>query len=170
MIIPRYRITDSLIPGAGKGLILDEPVPHGRVVVVPDRIDRLIPHSAWAKLPRDSIEARSSARWFEDWFSLTPEWTDECYINHASDPTGMWHLGFVFAARDLAPGTELTMDYRYVIGTGEVADFTCSKTGEQIVGLPWRENLVHSAQSLLALLGETPALAVTPRATGTDSA
>lgn len=33
MILPPYRIADSCIPGAGKGLFLQAPVARGRVVV-----------------------------------------------------------------------------------------------------------------------------------------
>ncbi len=45
----------------------------------------------------DSIEVESGVRWFEDWFSLTQEWSDECYVNHSFKPNGLWHLGFIFA-------------------------------------------------------------------------
>lgn len=152
MIIPRYEVALSRIPGAGQGVFLSEAVERGRVIVVPDRIDRLIPKSQWEQLPPDSMEARSSARWFEDWYSLTPDWTDECYINHSSRPTGLWHLGFLFAVRELAAGEELTMDYRYVIGSGEAAGFRCGETGEQVVGLDWRDNLRSSAERLLGLV------------------
>ena len=38
MILPRYRIADSTIPGAGRGLFLEEAVAPGRIVVAPDNI------------------------------------------------------------------------------------------------------------------------------------
>jgi len=152
MILPLYRIGPSQIPGAGKGLFLDELVPRGRVVVAPDRVHTVLPERDLRKHPQGSIEVESSVRWFEDWFSLTPEWSDECYVNHSFTPTGLWHLGFIFAQADLVPGTELTIDYRYVIGSGEEMPFVDTVTGERIVGLPWRETLRYSAQRLLDLL------------------
>lgn len=152
MFTYKYRVAQSNIPGAGQGIFLETAVARGRVLVAPDRIDRMIRREQWEQLASDSIEAQSSARWFEDWYTLTPDWTDECYINHSSDPTGIWHLGFLFAARDLPAGTELTMDYRYVIGSGERASFACGETGEQVVGLDWTENLRSSAQRVLELI------------------
>ncbi|MDR3417113.1 MAG: SET domain-containing protein [Nevskia sp.] len=152
MIIPLYRIGPSRIPGAGKGLFVDELVMRGRVVVAPDKVHTLLPERDLRKHPAGSIEVESSVRWFEDWFSLTPEWSDECYINHSFMPNGLWHLGFIFAQDDLVPGTELTIDYRLVIGSGEEMPFRDAVTGEKIVGLPWRDNLRQSAQRLLDLI------------------
>ena len=92
-------------------------------------------------------------RWFEDRFSLTPEWSDECYVNHSYTPTALWHLGFIFALADLPAGAEVTMDYRYVIGDGERMPFADAATGREIVGLPWDEVLRDGAKALLGLTG-----------------
>jgi hypothetical protein len=151
VIVPRYRIDVSRIPQAGKGLYLDEPVRRGTVIVAPDRVHTVWPEARLREYPEDSIEVESSVRWFEDWFSLTPEWSDECYVNHSFAPTALWHLGFIFALDDLPPGTEVTMDYRYVIGAGERMPFADSLTGREIVGLPWREVLAGSARQLVEL-------------------
>jgi SET domain-containing protein len=152
VIIPRYEVGPSLIPHAGKGLFAAEAVRRGAVIIAPDNI-----HTVWseAKLrgyASDSIEVESSVRWFEDWFSLTPEWSDECYVNHSFTPNAQWHLGFIFALRELAPGEEITMDYRYVIGSGEEMPFKDSVSGRSIVGLPWGECLRGSAEQLLKTL------------------
>ena len=155
MIIPPYRVEPSKIPEAGKGLFLAEPVQRGRVIVAPDNIHTVWPEARLRQYAPDSIEVESSVRWFEDWYSLTPEWSDECYINHAFEPTALWHLGFVFAAADLPAGTEVTMDYQLVIGSGEVMPFKDALTGREIVGLSWHDNLRRSAAELLALLGRT---------------
>jgi hypothetical protein len=152
MIVPKYRIAPSTIPGAGKGLFLDEPVARGRVIIAPDKVHTLMAEPELRRHAADSIEVESSVRWFEDWFSLTPEWSDECYVNHSFAPNGLWHLGFIFAAVDLAAGVELTIDYRLVIGSGEEMPFRDAVTGQAIVGLPWRDNLRQSAQQLLELL------------------
>lgn len=153
MILPRYKVEASQIPLAGKGLFADEGVAKGAVIIAPDNV-----HTVWseAKLrgyPNHSIEVESSVRWFEDRFSLTPEWSDECYVNHSFAPNAQWHLGFVFALRELAAGEEITMDYRYVIGSGEELPFKDSLTGRAIIGLPWEECLRGSATQLLQVLG-----------------
>lgn len=152
MIVPRYRVAASQIPGAGKGLFVDEPVARGAVIIAPDRVHTVMRERELRRFPADSIEVESSVRWFEDWFSLTPEWTDECYVNHAFDPSGLWHLGFIFARSDLPAGTEITVDYRLVIGSGERLPFCDALTGAPIIGLDWRENLRTSSRALLELL------------------
>lgn len=152
MILLRYRVGPSDIPLAGKGLFLDEPVARGRVLVAPDNIHTVWPEARLRAYAEDSLEVRSSVRWFEDQFSLTPEWSDECYVNHSFQPTALWHLGFIFALRDLDAGTEVTMDYRHVIGDGEEMPFRDSVSGQRIVGLPWRDSLAQSASTLAGLL------------------
>ncbi|WP_028080439.1 SET domain-containing protein-lysine N-methyltransferase [Solimonas soli] len=151
MIVPRYRVAPSLIPQAGKGLFIDEAVARGAVIVAPDQIHTVWPEHKLRRYPPDSIEVESSVRWFEDWFSLTPEWSDECYVNHSFAPTALWHLGFIFALADLPAGSEVTMDYRYVIGDGERMPFADSVTGKEIVGLPWRQVLIEGARRLAEL-------------------
>lgn len=151
MILPRYRIAASTIPGAGKGLFLDEPVQRGAVLIAPDQVhtvwheDRLRQHAP------DSIEVESSVRWFERWFSLTPEWSDECYVNHSFEPNALWHLGFIFALHDLPVGCELTMDYRYVIGENERMPFCDAHTGREIIGLSWAEVMHEGSRRLAGL-------------------
>ncbi|HEX4896632.1 MAG TPA: SET domain-containing protein [Solimonas sp.] len=152
MILPRYRVAASTIAGAGQGLFLDEPVTRGRVLIAPDNIHTVWPEAHLRSYPAQSIEVESSVRWFEDRFSLTPEWSDECYVNHSFTPNALWHLGFIFALDDLPAGTELTMDYRYVIGDGERMPFLDSQTGREIVGLPWAQVLRDTAGRLAQLL------------------
>lgn len=136
---------------AGKGLFVDEPVARGRVILAPDNIHTVWPEAKLRTYPDDSVEVHSSVRWFEDRFSLTPEWSDECYVNHSYTPSALWHLGFVFALTDLEPGAEVTMDYRYVIGDGEEMPFKDSVTGRPIVGLPWSDCVRETAAQLTGL-------------------
>jgi len=151
MILPRYRVEASGIPGAGKGLFLDEAVSRGRVLIAPDNIHTVWPEARLRQYPADSLEVESSVRWFEDQFSLTPEWSDECYVNHSFTPTGLWHLGFIFALVDLPAGAEVTVDYRLVIGSGERMPFVDAESGRDIVGLPWSEAIGGSAAVLAEL-------------------
>lgn len=153
MIVPKYEVAASRIPMAGKGLFLAEDCARGRVIIAPDNIHTVWPEAKLRQFPADSIEAESSVRWFEDWYSLTPEWSDECYVNHSFTPTALWHLGFIFAADDLPAGAEVTVDYRLVIGSGEVMPFRDAATGREIVGLPWQHNLRFTAAALLQLIG-----------------
>lgn len=152
MIVPGYRIASSRIPGAGKGLFLADAVRAGAVIIAPDNLHTVWPETTLRGYAPDSLEVQASVRWFEDWFSITPEWSDECYVNHSFEPNGLWHLGFIFALRDLQPEEELTVDYRLLLGDGEDPGFSCSLSGKPIVGLPWRESLHGSTTQLLRLL------------------
>lgn len=154
MILPRYRVASSGIAGAGKGLYADEVISRGRVIIAPDKVHTVWPESKLRTFANDSIEVESSVRWFEDQFSLTPEWSDECYVNHSFAPNALWHLGFIFALRDIGAGEEVLMDYRYVIGSGEVMPFKDAETGREIVGLEWRELLQRNLRSLLQVFDQ----------------
>jgi hypothetical protein len=151
MIIPAYRVAPSHIAGAGKGLFLDAPVARGAVIIAPDNIHTVWPESKLREFGPDSIEVESSVRWFERWFSITPEWSDECFVNHSFAPTGLWHLGFIFADADLPAGTEVTADYRLLIGSGEAMPFRDMATGREIVGYEWSEALRTSTRRLLEI-------------------
>jgi hypothetical protein len=153
MIIPRYHIGPSLIAGAGKGLFLDEPVARGRIVVAPDAIPRVYAFDEIERMPDAATLLPATVRWFENAYTVTPEWPDECYVNHAFEPSGLWHLGFIFAARDLAEGTEMTVDYRHLLAPGQEEDFLDSSSGERIVGFDWAESLRRSTRALNGLVG-----------------
>lgn len=154
MILPRYRVDASRIAGAGKGLFADEVIAQGRVIIAPDNVHTVWPESKLRGFASDSIEVESSVRWFENQFSLTPEWSDECFVNHSFTPNALWHLGFIFALREIAAGAEILMDYRHVIGSGEVMPFKDSATGREIIGLSWPETMHHSSKMLFSLFVE----------------
>ena len=157
MILPRYHIAASRIPGAGKGLFLDEPVAAGRLITAPDDIRKVYKWSDVQALPDAAQLLASTVRWFEDRYTVTPEWPDECYINHAFEPCGLWHLGFVFACTDLAVDTEITVDYRHLLAPGQEEDFNDSLTGQRIVGYSWQESLARSTAQLHGLQMPFPA-------------
>ncbi|MGH8164636.1 MAG: SET domain-containing protein-lysine N-methyltransferase [Rhodanobacteraceae bacterium] len=152
MILPRYRIGASTIPGAGLGLYMEEPVPRARVVVAPDGIGDTHRFEELQVDPALVAQMHTSVRWFEDRYTLAPDWPDECYVNHSFEPNGLWHLGFVFAARDLGAGEELTIDYRHLLAPGQEETFRDARSGAPIVGIGWRESLAATTRALAALL------------------
>jgi hypothetical protein len=152
MIIPRYQIGPSQIAGAGKGLFLDEPIARGRVIVAPDAIPRVHSFDEIAHMPDAETLLPATVRWFESAYTVTPEWPDECYVNHAFAPSGLWHLGFIFAADDLAAGTEITVDYRHLLAPGQEEEFLDALSGERIVGFSWEESLRTSTRALADLV------------------
>lgn len=153
MILPRYRVAASTIPGAGQGVFLAEAVARGRVLVAPDAIPATHSMAAIEARPDREAALAATVRWFEEHYTVTLDWPDECYINHAFEPSGIWHLGFVFAARDLPEGTELTVDYRHLLAPGQEECFVDAASGRPIVGLPWQDSLRLSLAQLAEATG-----------------
>ena len=102
MILPRYHISPSSIAGAGNGVILDEAVETGQILVAPDAIPRTWTFEEVLAQPNAQQLLPATVRWFEDRYTVSLDWPDECYVNHSFAPTGLWHLGFIFAAARLA--------------------------------------------------------------------
>lgn len=154
MILKPYQVAPSTIPGAGKGLFVTAPVVAGSIIVAPDAIPRVYRWEEVLAQPNREAALASSVRWFEDRYTITPEWPDECYINHAFSATGLWHLGFVFAARDLQAGEEVTVDYRHLLREGEYEVFADALTGQPIIGYTWEQSLAVSTAQLATLLAQ----------------
>ncbi len=152
MIIPKYTIQPSKIPHGGQGLFLAQPVNKGNIIVAPDKINQVFTLAEAMQAEQPAIGYRSSVCWFENYYTICPDWPDECYINHAFNPTGLWHLGFVFAADNLPVDTEVTIDYRFLLAEGEMSEFNDAQTGQPIIGLSWKENLQQSTQMLYRLI------------------
>ncbi|WP_027390116.1 SET domain-containing protein-lysine N-methyltransferase [Chrysiogenes arsenatis] len=150
MINIPYYVADSLIPLAGKGLFVSEKVDIGRVVVAPTHISETITLEELTAVP-DHPHAESSIRWFENHCTISPEWPDECFVNHSFTPSCLWHLGFLFAQRDLLQGEEITVDYRYLLGPEVKLPFCDSVTHQPIIGLSWAEKLLRSSETMLQI-------------------
>lgn len=152
MIIPRYRIQASAVAGAGKGLFLAQAMPAGSIITTPDAIEKTYSYEQLTASPALSGQLHASARWFENRYTVSPDWPDECFLNHSFSPNGLWHLGFVFALFDLPVGTEITVDYRHLLAPGQVEDFIDATTGAKIVGWTWAKSLTLSTLALSRLL------------------
>jgi len=151
MLCIDYRVAPSLIPGAGHGLFLNQPVGAGKVLIAPSHIDATVPLAEILDHPNHPC-ADSSIRWFEDHCTVSPDWPDECYVNHSFAPNGLWHLGFIFALRDLEPGEEITVDYRHLMGPAVEMPWLDAQTGRRIIGFDWHQSLALSTASLLNIV------------------
>src|SRR5690349_18529352 len=107
MIIPKYEIRTAH-HAEGKGVFLLEPVKRAQVIVPPDAINKVYNAEQRAALVPGSAEDDACVRWFEGYHTVSTDWPDDCYVNHSFTPSGLWHLGFIFATRDLAAGEEVT--------------------------------------------------------------
>lgn len=154
MILKKYDIAASNISGAGKGMFLEHGAQRGDVVGIPDRIERAYTEDEVNSFKKGTLEYDSSVRWFEKYYSVSPDWSDECYINHSFDPNCLWHLGFIFALRDISRYEELTVDYRFLLQEGETLDFNDMVTGRPIIGFSWPEALHRASSALAEISGE----------------
>ena len=151
MIVPAYEIL-SAKHAEGKGVFLKQSVKRGQVLLAPDAINKLYNHEERAALVPGSPEDEACVRWFETFHTVSTDWPDDCYVNHSFKPGGLWHLGFVFALKDMKAGAEVTVDYRYVLNDNEVMPWLDNETGKKIIGYTWEENLRKSTEQLLAIL------------------
>lgn len=139
---------------AGKGLFAKESAVKGAVLA-------LLTHSCPTMSEAEYQEAQSqgneiiimtAVRWTGNAFAYGDSIGPEEYINHSFSPTMLYHLGVCYALRDIAPGDELTADYRYFLAEQDVCRFTDSETGRLVDGYGPREAAVCSARELLRLL------------------
>ena len=63
----------------------------------------------------------------------------------------------MFAVHDLEPGTEVTVDYRHLLGPGQQEEFLDARSGKPIIGYDWSESLARSTAQLHAILTAIPA-------------
>lgn len=150
----KFHIADSLIPMAGKGLFTRQPLQRAQVIIVPNQHHITYSAEEMKRFSPDSIEHASSVRWFEDVHTVDPEWSEESHLNHSFTPNCLWHLGFVFALRDIPAGQELTIDYANLLDEHTVLEFRDSITGREVRGLSWREKMARNAHALAQLFGE----------------
>lgn len=150
LITVKYRVAVSTVAGAGKGFFVEEAVPAGKVLIAPTHASHTV-RLAEIFSPQSHPHADTSVIWFEDHCVVSPDYPDDFFINHAFTPNVVWHLGFVFALRNLNAGEELFVDYRHLIAPGIALDFLDGATGQPIVGYPWKDSLRITSAQVLAL-------------------
>ncbi len=159
MLLRKYEISESSIPGAGRGLFVAEFIARGDVIVAPTHPDDANarhyvtlfsgddcndPADDSGNRPNDRPDDRPE-----------PEIRDVRLINHSFAPTGHWHLGFVFACYDLPAVTEITVDYR-LLGNAGCLPFVDGSTGREVSGFSEQEALQASLQRLREITGDAP--------------
>lgn len=148
LITVKYRVADSGVSGAGKGFWLEQDVRAGAVLIAPARVSETVTLEEIFS-PESHPAADTSVVWFENHCVVSPDYPDDFFINHSFEPNAVWHLGFVFALRELKRGEELFLDYRHLVAPGRALDFVDGATGQPIVGYSWKDSLrITSAQVL----------------------
>lgn len=156
MIVINYEVRSSTINSAGMGIFAADDIPPGKVVSIPDGINRIYTAAEIDAMPQGAVEYQSSVRWFEDRYSAVSGWSDECYYNHSFQPNCVWHLGFVFAAREISAGEEITIDYSHLLEEGTRSMFEDSGTGKCVTGMSFRESMASSCVALAEIFSRPP--------------
>ncbi len=151
MLLFKSFIAPSKIPLAGKGLFTNELLAKKKVVIVPNQKHILYSALELKQFSSESIEQQSSVRWFEDVHTVDPEWSEESHLNHSFSPNLLWHLGFVFALRDIDKGEELTIDYSHLLDENTSLGIHDSITGRLISGISFEEKMRKTARELQEL-------------------
>ncbi|MEW6264961.1 MAG: SET domain-containing protein [Thermodesulfobacteriota bacterium] len=162
MLLAKTSVKDS--PIAGQGLFLEQAAGKGSLIGIYTHDLTILSEEEYTSrvLAGDELVLRTGCRWVDDLFIYNETGVeDEDYINHADNPTLLYHCGLLIARQDLPPGEELTVDYKYILAEWEPG-FVCSRSGKNIRGLPGRKAMLESARELLALFeAEEPEKAVT---------
>ena len=138
----------------GKGCFAAESVPAGKIVccfTVGSEIiteDRFIQGCAEG----DRRVLRTGTRYAGRYFTIGNEGAPYNFINHSFEPNLLSHCGLILANRDIERGEELTLDYRLLIDTTDVASYDDAATGRPIRGLTARETILRTARELIALV------------------
>jgi hypothetical protein len=79
---------------------------------------------------------------------------NEEYINHSETPNLLYHCGICLATRNIAPGEELTLNYKYFLAEKDLYAFDDIVTGEKVDGISPEDAFSKSAEMVLDLLKE----------------
>jgi hypothetical protein len=151
----------SLSKIEGLGLFAMENIPGGSVVgnLSSDCIYMSEKKYNEAQIEGDPAVIQSGIRMVKSIFMINNPSEDneflyknEDYLNHSQNPTLLYHCGILFALRDIQPGEELTVDYKYFFSVVDVTSFIDRETGRQVRGLTGNQALLESTQALTALL------------------
>ncbi len=143
-------------PIAGTGVFAREPITRGEIVGNLGHLGRIVTEAEYqaAQEAGDTLLIKSAIRWVGEYFVYNETISDEEYINHSIDPNMLYHCGVLFARKDIAPGEELTCDYKYFLAVDDYCQFPHVGGRGTVSGLPGKAALLESARELVELLAE----------------
>ena len=152
-------ITVEVRPSAifGNGLFPLRAVSRGTIVCSFTTDARIITEREYLEAIRGNqrVIVRTGTRYVGKYFTHTLEPDAELsFFNHSFEPNLLCHCGVVIAARDIAAGEELTIDYRYLIDDTDTGVYNDAITGQPIHGFSAKQTLLQTARQLVALLEE----------------
>ncbi len=144
-------------PIAGMGVFAREPIPRGEIVGILGHLGRIVTEAEYqaAQEAGNTLLIKSAIRWAGPYFVYNETISNEEYINHNTDPNMLYHCGVLFARKDIAPGEELTCDYKYFLAVNDYCQFPDIGGQGTVTGLPGKAALLESAKELAELLGDS---------------
>ena len=138
----------------GKALFAAEAIGKGTIVCSFTLGSGVVTEDEYVAAVADNRQpvTRTGTRYVGRYFTFGNEAAPYNFINHSFKPTLLCHCGVVLALRDLAPGDELTIDYRTLIDTTDVGLYNDAVTGREIRGHSAKETLLKTARELIALV------------------
>ena len=138
----------------GKGLFAAERVAAGTLVCCFTVGSEVITEEQFVHGCAEGVRRvlRTGTRYAGRYYTVGNEGAPYNFINHAFEPNLLSHCGLVLAKRDVAPGEELTLDYRLLVDPSDVAAYDDAATGRPIRGLPAKETILRTARELIALV------------------
>jgi len=137
-----------------KGLFILEPVKKGEIIGIMTVNCGIMTESEYQEEQEkgNEIIIMTGVRWAGKYFLYGNSICNEDYINHSEDPNMLYHCGICVALRDLYPGDELTINYKFLLAENDVYSFIDKETGKKVDGLSWREALIQSTEEFINLL------------------
>jgi hypothetical protein len=139
----------------GKGLFPLRDVKRGTVICSFTTDSKVITEQEYLVAIHDNryVIVRTGTRYVGKYFTYTDQLETELnFFNHAFEPSLLVHCGVVIALRDIPPGEELTIDYRYLIDDTEIGVYNDAHSGRPIRGFSPKQTLLETSRRLIQLL------------------
>jgi len=153
MLYVKTEIRESRVHNLG--LFLLEPVKKGTVILIANSSGIMTETDYQSEQAKDNkLISMTAVRLLGRHFIYGDSIGNEEYINHSETPNMLYHCGIFLAARDIDPGEELTVNYKYFLAEQDVCAFYNAETGHTVDGISPADAFIQSAEEVLTLLKE----------------
>lgn len=142
-------------PISGVGVFANEDIKIGDVIMLWSLRAFIVNENEYneAQKSNNQIMIQTGCRYVDSIFLYTDDKPRiENYVNHSFEPNMLYHCGICFAKTDIIKGTELTVNYKYVLAVNDANSFVDQVTGIKVDGLDSKTCLIQTTKELLELL------------------
>ncbi len=153
MLLVKTAVQESKLHNLG--LYALEPVTKGQIIMLAECTGVMTETEYQAEQAKENkVIIMTAVRLLGKIFIYGDTIGNEEYINHSETPNLLYHCGICLATRDIAPGEELTLNYKYFLAEKDVYAFEDIVTGEKVDGISPEDAFIKSAEMVLSLLKE----------------